>query len=101
MDEKRVQYVRKLSGEEALKRFVLVLKESLKLFPKPGIPFIININGKEVQTELKLNEIWNQGSRNPNLEYHIDLSKHVDLFRPHFGQTITLTKIGDTSYELK
>ena len=101
MNEKNVRYVRKLSGEEATKRFILVLKESLKLFPKPGIPFTVKIDGNDVETEIKLNEVWNQGSRNPSLEYHIDLSKNVDLFRPHFGQTVTLTKIDDQAYELK
>lgn len=101
MNERTVRYVRKLSGEEALKRYILVLKESQKLFPKPGIPFKVTIDGQEVETEIKLNEVWNQGSRNPSVEYHIDLSKHVELFRPHFGQTITLTQIDDSTYELK
>ncbi len=96
-----VVYRRKLSGEEALKRYILVLQESLKLFPKPGTPFKVKIGDKEVETELKLVESWSQGARRPAIEYQIDLSKHVALFRPHYGQTVTLKQVKDKLFVLE
>ena len=95
-----MKYVRKLSGEEAIKRYILVLKDHLKIFPKVGTQFRIKIDNKLIKTEINLVEVWNQGSRHPGIEYHIDLSKHVDLFRPHFGQKVTLTKKSEKTFEL-
>lgn len=99
MAEEQAVYVRKLSGEEALKRYILVVKDSLKLFPKPGKPFTIKIGNKRIDSEIKIIDVWNQGGNRPSAEHHIDLSKHPDLFRPHYGQKITLTK-KDGLYEL-
>ncbi len=99
--ETPVVYRRKLSGEEALKRFILVLNESVKLFPKPGMPFTIQIGKSKVDAELKLVESWSQGARKPAIEYHIDLSKYTALFRPHYGQTVTLKKLKDDLFVLE
>ena len=91
--EAEIVYRRKLSGEEALKRYILVLQESLKLFPKPGMVFKIKMGDKEVDAEVKVVEKWNRGARKPAIEYHIDLSRHAVLFRPHYGQNISLKQI--------
>lgn len=100
MAETKIKYVRKLSGEEALKRYILVLKESLKLFPKPGVVFKIKIGDQVLDSQINVVETWSTGARKPNLRYHIDLSHHVDLYRPHFGHTISLTKVSDSTFEL-
>lgn len=100
MADTQIKYVRKLSGEEALKRYVLVVKDSLKLFPKPGNPFTLKIKDKRIDVELQLLDVWNQGSARPNAEYHIDLSKHPEVFFPHFGDKVTLTKVKENLYEL-
>lgn len=99
--KKEIVYRRKLSGEEALKRYILVLGESLKLFPKPGMPFKISIGGDDVDVEIKLSETWNKGSRKPTAEYHIDLSKHIELFRPHYGQIVALKQVGKNHFALE
>ena len=96
-----IVYRRKLSGEEALKRYILVLQESLKLFPKPGTSFKVNVGGKEVDAEVKLVEKWNRGARKPAIEYHIDLSRHALLFRPHYGQNIALKQIKKNQFVLE
>ena len=100
MADVQIKYVRKLSGAEALRRYILVLKDSLKLFPKPGKLFTIKIGDKKIDTEVKLVDVWNQGGKRPNVEYHIDLSKHADVFRPHFGQKVTIEQVKETVYEL-
>ncbi len=100
MPDAQIKYVRKLSGEEALKRYILVVKDSLTLFPKPGHPFTLNVQDKRLDVEVKLVDVWNQGASRPNAEYHIDLSKHPDVFRPHFGDRVTVAKIKDNLYEL-
>jgi len=98
--KEEIVYRRKLSGEEALKRYILVLNDSIKLFPKPGIPFFISIGDKKVEAELKIVENWSQGARKPGIEYHIDLSKHASLFRPHYGQMIALKQVKKNHYTL-
>lgn len=100
MADDLIQYVRKLSGEEALKRYILIVKDSLKLFPKPGHPFTLKVKDKRLDVEVKLLDVWNQGRVKPNAEYHIDLSKHPEVFLPHFGDKVTLSKIKDNLYEL-
>lgn len=100
MTDEQNTYIRKLSGEEALKRYILVVKDSLKLFPKPGKTFTLKIADKRIDMEVSLIEVWNQGSDRPGVEYHIDLSKHPEVFRPHFGQKITMTHLKDSLYEL-
>ena len=100
MAKEHPKYIRKLSGEEALKRYILVIKDSLKIFPKPGKTFTLKIGSKKIESEIKLMDVWNQGGSRPSSEYHIDLSKHTDLFRPHYGQKVTITHKKDTLYEL-
>jgi hypothetical protein len=100
MKKEQAKYIRKLSGEEALKRYILVLRESLKVFPKPGTTFTLKIGDKRIESEVTLIDVWNQGGSKPSSEYHIDLSRHADVFRPHYGQKVMLTHIKDTLYEL-
>ncbi|MBN1466709.1 hypothetical protein JXA02_13215 [candidate division KSB1 bacterium] len=100
MVKEQAKYIRKLSGEEALKRYILVVRESLKLFPSPGTMFTLKIGDKKIEAEVTLIEVWNQGGSKPSTEYHIDLSHHPDVFRPHYGQKVTLTRKKDTLYEL-
>ena len=99
--KREVVYRRKLSGEEALKRYILVLNESLKLFPKPCMPFKISIGEDNIDVAIKLSETWNKGARKPTTEYHIDLSKHVALFRPHYGQMVALKQVGKNQFALE
>jgi hypothetical protein len=100
MDESEIKYVRKLSGEEALKRFIIIPKESLSLFPKPGLPFKMMIEGQEIDCQVKLNDVRTQGSRKGAHEYRIDLSKHIAQFRPRFEQTVVIEKKQDV-YSLR
>lgn len=96
-----VVYRRKISGEEAIKRYILVLNESVKLFPKPGTAFDISIGDKKVKAEVKIVETWNQGARKAAIEYHIDLAKHVALFRPHYGQMVVLKQVAKNKFSLE
>ncbi|MBN1481668.1 hypothetical protein EH223_04830 [candidate division KSB1 bacterium] len=100
MADAQSKYVRKLSGEEALKRYILVVKDSLKVFPKPGKTFTLKIGDKRIDTEVSLIEVWNQGTSRPGTEYHIDLAKHPEVFRPHFGQKVIITHVRDSLFEL-
>jgi hypothetical protein len=92
MDESEIKYVRRLSGEEALKRFIIIPKESLGLFPKPGLTFKMMIEGEVIECQVKLNDVRTQGSRKGAHEYRIDLSKHLAQFRPRFEQTVVIEK---------
>jgi hypothetical protein len=101
MAKPTVRYVRKLSGEEALERYVMVLKDMLKIFPKPGVPFTVKIGRKEFETQVKAVDCWCQGPKKPHVHYRIDLSPFVSVFRPHFGQTVTFEKVSDAVFKLK
>jgi len=101
MEKKLVRYIRKLSGEESLERYIMILKDSLKLFPKPGVPFKIKFGKKEYETQIKVVDCWCQGPKKPHVHHRIDLTPFVQVFRPHYGQTVTLEKIKNNLYELK
>ncbi len=96
-----VRYVRKLSGEESLERYIMILGDSLKLFPKPGVPFKIKFQKKEFDSQIKVVDCWCMGPKKPHVHYRIDLTPFIQVFRPHYGQTVTLEKIKDNLYELK
>ena len=101
MAEEILQYVRKLSGEEALERYIMILAESLSLFPKPGVPFKLHLEDGEIETQIRAVDCWCRGPRKPHVHYRIDLSHHVNLYRPHFGQTVTIVKKENGVYELR
>ena len=101
MADRVIRYVRKLSGEEALEGYVMILKESLKLFPKPGVPFKLKIGDKTHDSEIKVVDCWCQGPKKPHVHYRIEYNKHFADFRPHFGKTVIIEKVKDNVYELK
>lgn len=93
-------YSRRLSGEEAQKRFIIIPKENLALFPKPGVPFEINVNGQVVKAEIKLHQVPRPGTRKNVIEYRLDLAKHAALYQPRFGQKVVIQKNADNTYSL-
>ncbi len=101
MEKKVVRYVRKLSGQEANDRYLMVLQDSLDLFPKPGVPFKISFGGKKYNSQVKAVDCWCRGPKKPHVHYRIDLTPFIAVFRPHFGQTVTLEKTGKNLYEMK
>ena len=88
-------FSRKLSGEEAEKRFIIVPRESAGFFPKPGVSFKLLIGGDEIETLLRPVDLPNQRSGQVKSSYHLDLSKHVNLFRPRFGQMVMIEKVNN------
>jgi len=100
MADERTRIERKLSGEEAMERYILILQEDLPFFPKPGVPFKLRFDKKEIEVQIKAVETWSKGPRKPHLQYRIDLSRRHDLYRPHFGQTVTIEKKKDRVYQL-
>ncbi|RPH92093.1 MAG: hypothetical protein EHM72_17910 [Calditrichaeota bacterium] len=95
MDTTDQTFSRKLSGEESEKRFIIVPKERAGFFPKPGVSFKLLIDGNEIETALRPVEMPNQRSGQGRSSYHLDLSKHINLFRPRFGQMIMIEKVDD------
>jgi hypothetical protein len=101
MAEREIHYVRKLSGDEATHGYVMIMKESLKLFPKPKVGFKVKVNERSFDSEVKIVDCWCQGPKKPHMHYRIDLKNFRSEFRPKFGQTIQITKIEENTYELK
>jgi len=93
-------FIRKLSGEEALERYIMILKDDLPFFPKPGIPFKLKIAGKDRDTQIKVVDCWCRGPQKPHVHYRIDLSSFAPDFLPHFGQKILIEKVKDGHYQL-
>ena len=101
MADRDIRYVRKLSGEEATHGYILVLNESLKLFPKPTVGFKMKINERLYDSEVKIVDCWCQGPKKQHVHCRIDLNEFRPDFRPHFGQIINIEKIAEDTYELK
>jgi len=100
METRKIRYVRKLSGEESLEHYIMVMKDSLKLFPNPGVPFTLKAGKEQIETQIKIVDCWCQGPNKPHVHYRIDLAPLLPDFRTHYGQTVTLEKTGDNIYEL-
>jgi hypothetical protein len=92
---------RKISQEEALQRYIMVLQDQLDFFPKPGVAFHIQIGKHKIETLIKTVDCWCRGPNKPHVHYRLDLAHHVQLFRPHFGQVVTITRKKNSVYELK
>ena len=100
MAEQDVPYTRKLSGEEALERYIMIMKERLNYFPKPGVPFKLQIGEQKIQIQIDAVDCWCRGPKKPHVHFRIDLSRNVQLFRPHFNQSITIEKRRKNLYAL-
>ncbi len=97
-------YERKISDEEAQGKFILILKSGLDLFPKPGKPFDLIINGREeskkIETTLTSVQRWSVGPSKPQDHYRIDIREHRNIFPLHFGKKIQINKTGENEYTL-
>lgn len=96
--EKR--FSRKLSGEEALERYIMVLKDDLKFFPKPGVPFKLKIGDRYHDSQIKAVDCWCRGPRKPHVHYRVDLAPFAPDFLPHFGQHVMIEKVKQGYYRL-
>ncbi|MBN2013220.1 hypothetical protein JW960_28075 [candidate division KSB1 bacterium] len=97
-------YQRKLSDEEAQGQYILVLKNGLDVFPKPGKPFslMIQSDGETKKAEVMLSEVprWSVGPSKPKNSYKIDLREFRSLYPLHFGKKIVITKTAENEYTL-
>ena len=100
MQNKKNSYIRKLSGEEALKRQIMILEDALPLFPKIGITFKLKIKDKYYDTQIKAVDCWCRGPKKPHVHYQIDLAPFAAAFLPHFGQKIAIEKVKEGYYQL-
>jgi hypothetical protein len=101
MNKDEKTYSRKISQDEAMGRYIMIMKDELDFFPKPGAPFQIQIGRKKIDTHIRTIDCWCQGPNKPHMHYRIDLAHHVELYRPHFGQVVTIVHKKENLYELK
>ena len=93
-------YRRKISAEESRERYILILKNTLDLFPKFGKAFTLKVADTEIEMFLEPVEVWSMGPKKPRYDYRIDAKKFWDVFPLHFGKTITITKEEEKVYRL-
>jgi hypothetical protein len=94
------QYKRKISGEEAKERYILVVKHGLELFPKIGKPFELKVKNKTFETYIEPVDVYSIGPKKPQQIHRIDAKPFWELFSFHFGQTVTITKTAEKKYSL-
>jgi len=94
------EYKRKISGEEAKDRYILIVKHSLDFFPKLGKPFKLKIKNKEIETYIEPVDVYTMGPKKPQQIFRIDAKPFWSDFSFHFGQTITITKKADKLFTL-
>ena len=97
-------YQRKISGEEAQGQYILIVKNGLTLFPKPGKLFTLLIQGAKetVKAELTLTNVprWSVGPNKAQQLYRIDMREYRSVYPLHFGKKIMLTKTSENEYTL-
>ena len=94
------EYKRKISGEEAKDRYIMIVKHNLDFFPKLGKPFKLKIKNKEFETYIESVDVYTVGPKKPQHVYRIDTKPFWDIFSFHFGQIITITKNSDKEFTL-
>lgn len=94
-------YTRRLSGEEIKGRFIMVMKNELKIFPKVGTGFKLKINEQVFDAQVDAVECWCMGPKKPHSHYHIKYDGFRDAYNFHFTKVITIEKSADDLYELK
>lgn len=100
MPAEKQQYRRKVSAEEVQEGFIMVLKDSLKFFPKIDKPFKVKIDNEEFETMVEAYDCWCMGPRKPHMHYKIPIRKFQAKFPIHRGSTVTFTRTGDKVYTL-
>ena len=94
------EYRRKISGEEAKDRYIMVVKSGMDFFPKLSKPFTLKVKDKKFETYLETHDVWTMGPKKPQHNYRIDAKPFWDIFPLHFGQTVTIKKESDKLFVL-
>ena len=81
-------YSRRISSEEAKKKYIFVLKDSLSFFPPRGKPFTLTEPGHEKERSVVV-ESYRCTCRGPELPHDHYFIRWDDLRR---GDKITITK---------
>ncbi len=100
MAERIIKYIRKLSGDEANQHYVMILDESLKLFPNPGNKFNLKVGDLTKEVQVSAVDCWCRGPKKPHVHYRIDMKPFLSVYRPHFGATVNIDKTGSDIFEL-
>ncbi|MFZ5516816.1 MAG: hypothetical protein ACOY90_09275 [Candidatus Zhuqueibacterota bacterium] len=94
------EYRRKISAEEVKDRYIIILKDSLELFPKIGKMFRLKVKDAELETRIETMERWSLGPKKPQIIYKIDAEKFWAMFPLHFGKSVSIKKESDDLYVL-
>ena len=94
------EYRRKISGEEAKDRYIMITKNGMDFFPKLGKPFTLKVKKKEFETYIETFEVWTIGPKKPQQNHRIDAKPFRDIFPLHFGQAVAIKKESDKVFVL-
>ncbi|MGP8330530.1 MAG: hypothetical protein ACT6FF_09485 [Methanosarcinaceae archaeon] len=100
MAEETKQYRRKVSAEEVQEAYILVLKDSLKFFPKIDKRFQLKVDQEEHEAYVEAYDCWCMGPRKPHVHYRISIRKFRGKFPIRRNSVVTFTKIDDNKYSL-
>jgi len=100
MTKTRPSITRKLSDEEIRGQYILIQKNMLHFFPKPGKVFKLKIAGKYHETTINAVECWNIGPRKPRYNYKIDMKPHISSYPLRWGHKVTVEKVKEGYYEI-
>lgn len=93
-------YKRKVSAEEVQEGFIFILKDYVKFFPKPKIPFKLKVNEEEYEVQVNVVERWSTGPNKPQVQYRIPIRKFQGKFPVHRNSIVKFTKLEDGVYSL-
>ena len=94
-------YTRRLSSTELKTGFIMILKDSLKLFPKVGEKFRLRVKGKEFEASVTKIPCKCRGPDKPHFHWYLDASEFIDLLPPKIKTEVTLFKVKEGVYQLE
>ena len=93
-------YKRKVSAEEVQEGYIFILKDFVRFFPKPKIPFKLIVNEKEYEVQVSMADCWCMGPNKPHVHYRIPIRQFQGKFPIFRNTTVTFTKLENGVYSL-
>ncbi|MBN1352849.1 hypothetical protein JXJ21_25900 [candidate division KSB1 bacterium] len=97
---KEQTYQRKVSAEEVQEGYIFILKDFIKFFPKPNVPFKLKVDGDEYDTHVEIVDCWCMGPNKPHVHYRISIRSLQGKFPIHRNNVVKFTRQEDGVYTL-
>jgi hypothetical protein len=95
MGQERTLYKRRLSLDEARERYILISKDALSMFPRPGKGFKASFNGRLEEMSVEAVLCTCRGPDTPHDHYHLSFNNLKSQIDARRGSIASVRREGD------